>query len=45
MSKKRLWITRRLSDATLERAERDYDTVVNHEDEPGSAADLIAASA
>lgn len=45
MSKKRLWITRRLSDATVERAERDYDTVVNHEDEPGSAADLIAASA
>ncbi len=45
MSKKRLWITRRLSDATLQRAERDYDTVVNHEDDPGSAADLIAASA
>jgi len=24
MTKKRLWITRRLSDATLERAARDY---------------------
>lgn len=45
MSKPRLWITRRLSDATLERAERDYDTVVNHADTPGTAEELIAASA
>lgn len=45
MSKKRLWITRRLSDATLERAARDYDVVINHEDSPGTAAELIAASA
>jgi lactate dehydrogenase-like 2-hydroxyacid dehydrogenase len=45
MSKKRLWITRRLSDATLERAARDYDVVINHEDTPGTAAELIAASA
>jgi lactate dehydrogenase-like 2-hydroxyacid dehydrogenase len=45
MSKKRLWITRRLSDATLERAARDYEVVINHEDIPGSAADLITASA
>ncbi|WP_298970737.1 D-glycerate dehydrogenase [uncultured Roseobacter sp.] len=45
MTKPRLWITRRLSDATLARAERDYDTVVNHADTPGSAQDLIAASA
>ncbi len=45
MSKKRLWITRRLSDATLERAERDYDVVINHADTPGTAAELIAASA
>ena len=45
MSKPRLWITRRLSDATLERAARDYDVVVNHEDHPGTAAHLIAASA
>ena len=45
MSKKRLWITRRLSDATLERAARDYDVVINHDDTPGTAADLIAASA
>ena len=45
MSKPRLWITRRLSDATLERAARDYDTVVNHGDTPGTAEQLIAASA
>lgn len=44
MAKPRLWITRRLSDATIARAERDYDTVVNHADTPGTADDLIAAS-
>ncbi|MCA0930098.1 2-hydroxyacid dehydrogenase [Ruegeria profundi] len=45
MPKPRLWITRRLSDATIERAMRDYDTDVNYEDTPGTAEDLIAASA
>ena len=45
MTKPRLWITRRLSDATLERAARDYDVVINYEDEPGTAAQIIAASA
>ncbi|MEP1353415.1 MAG: D-glycerate dehydrogenase [Tateyamaria sp.] len=45
MSRKRLWITRRLSDATLERAARDYDVEINHEDTPGTADELIAASA
>ena len=45
MTKQRLWITRRLSDATLERAARDYDVVINHDDTPGSAEDLITASA
>ena len=45
MSKPRLWITRRLSDATLERATRDYDVVINHDDLPGTAEQLIAASA
>lgn len=45
MSKPRLWITRRLSDATLERAERDYDVVINHDDHPGTAEQLITASA
>jgi len=45
MSRPRLWITRRLSDATLERAARDYDVVINHEDTPGTAKQLITASA
>lgn len=45
MSKERLWITRRLSNATLERAARDYDVVINHDDEPGTADQIIAASA
>ena len=45
MTKNRLWITRRLSDATLERAMRDSDVVKNHEDSPGTADDIIAASA
>ncbi len=44
MTKPRLWITRRLSDATLERAARDYDVVINHADLPGTADDIIAAS-
>ena len=45
MTKPRLWITRRLSDATLERATRDYDVVINHDDQPGTANQLITASA
>lgn len=45
MTKPRLWITRRLSDATLERARRDYDVVINHDDQPGTAEQIIAASA
>jgi len=45
MTKPRLWITRRLSDATLERAARDYDVVINHADTPGTAEEIIAASA
>ncbi|WP_296428535.1 D-glycerate dehydrogenase [Yoonia sp.] len=45
MTKPRLWITRRLSDATLARAARDYDVVVNLADQPGTAAEIIAASA
>jgi len=45
MTKPRLWITRRLSDATLERAARDYDVVINHQDDPGTAEQIIAASA
>lgn len=45
MIKPRIWITRRLSDATLERTHRDYDVVINHEDTPGAADQIIAASA
>lgn len=45
MTKPRLWITRLLSDATLDRAARDYDVVINHADTPGTADELIAASA
>jgi len=45
MSRPRLWITRRLSDATLERAVCNYEVVINHDDLPGTADELIAASA
>ena len=45
MSKPRIWVTRRLSDATLERAERDYEVFINYEDRPGTAEEIIAASA
>ena len=40
-----LWITRRLSDATLERAQKDYDCIINHEDGEHTADDIIAMSA
>jgi lactate dehydrogenase-like 2-hydroxyacid dehydrogenase len=45
MSKPRLWITRKLSEATIARAARDYDVVVNLDDTPGTADQIIAASA
>ncbi|MFY0692753.1 MAG: D-glycerate dehydrogenase [Paracoccaceae bacterium] len=45
MSKPVVWISRRLSDATLERAARDYDVIINHEDTLSSADDLVAMSA
>ncbi len=40
-----LWITRRLSDATLERAEGDYDCIINHEDGLHTADEIVAMSA
>ena len=40
-----LWITRRLSDATLARAGRDYDAIVNHRDGLHGAAEIVAMSA
>ncbi|MBL4873658.1 MAG: D-glycerate dehydrogenase [Rhodobacteraceae bacterium] len=39
-----LWITRKLSDATLERASRDYDVIINHKDGLHTADDIIAMS-
>ena len=39
-----LWITRRLSDKTLERAQRDYDCIINHEDSEHTPAEIIAMS-
>lgn len=44
MSKPVIWIPRRLSEATLERARRDYEVIVNEADTPGTAADIIAMS-
>ena len=41
----RVWITRRLSDATLERARRDYDVVLDDEDRPRTADEIVARSA
>lgn len=41
----RLWITRKLSDATLERAARDYDTIINFEDGLSTEEDLVTMSA
>ena len=44
MSRPVIWIARRLSDATLARAERDYDIIVNHDDIPYNSDDIIAMS-
>ena len=43
-SKPKLWITRRLSDATLERAQRDYDCIINHDDGLHSDETIISMS-
>jgi len=45
MAKKTLWIPRRLSDATLARARRDYDVIMKDEDTPGTAGEIVAMSA
>ena len=44
-AKPTLWITRRLSDATLARATRDYDVIINHADGTFCADEIIAMSA
>ncbi len=44
MAKPVIWITRTLSDATLERARRDYEVIWDAADTPGGAEDIIAMS-
>lgn len=43
-AKPRLWITRRLSDATLARAQRDYDCEINYDDTVFAPDELVAKS-
>ncbi len=45
MSRKTIWIPRRLSDATLERAQASYDCIINWEDGLSSADEIIEMSA
>ncbi|MHA6264772.1 2-hydroxyacid dehydrogenase [Arenibacterium sp. CAU 1754] len=40
-----LWMPRRLSEATIARARRDYDLILNEADTPGTADEIIAMSA
>lgn len=44
-SKPFLWIPRKLSSATLARAKRDYETIINYDDTLQSADKIIAMSA
>jgi hypothetical protein len=39
-----LWLPRKVSDATVARARRDYDVVLNEADEPSSADEIVAMS-
>ncbi|APX90261.1 D-glycerate dehydrogenase [Brevirhabdus pacifica] len=39
-----LWIPRRLSDATMARAARDYDVITPEHDAPGTADEIVAMS-
>ena len=45
MSRPVIWIPRRLSDATIARAQRDYDVILKDQDTPGTAEEIIAMSA
>lgn len=40
-----LWLPRRVSDATVARARRDFQVILNEADTPGTAEDIIAMSA
>ena len=44
MARPVIWIARRLSDATLARADRDYDIIVNYDDNPFNSGEIIAMS-
>ncbi|WP_288900444.1 D-glycerate dehydrogenase [uncultured Sneathiella sp.] len=44
-AKKVLWITRKLSDKSLERAAKDYDAIINYEDGLHSADEIVEMSA
>ncbi len=39
-----VWVTRRLSDATLERAQRNYDTIINWDDKLHSPEKIVEMS-
>ncbi|MDJ0613365.1 MAG: D-glycerate dehydrogenase [Rhizobiaceae bacterium] len=43
-SKPVLWITRRISDASIERAKKSYDCIINYEDRLYSADEIIEMS-
>jgi lactate dehydrogenase-like 2-hydroxyacid dehydrogenase len=45
MSRPVIWIPRRLSDGALERAQRDYDCIINWDDDLSSADEIVAMSA
>lgn len=45
MSKKRLWVTRRVSDNTLARARRDYEVILNESDIPPDPEEIVRMSA
>ncbi len=40
-----LWLPRRVSDATIARAQQGYDVILNEADTPGTADEIIAMSA
>ena len=42
MARPVIWIAGRLSDATLARADRDYDIIFNHDDIPYNSDEIIA---
>jgi lactate dehydrogenase-like 2-hydroxyacid dehydrogenase len=45
MARPTIWIPRRLSEATLARARRDYDVILTEDDAPGTAEEIVEMSA